>query len=76
MYKISDKLIEFTTETIKNRKLELITGGKSEGVKIQRNIFQGDVISPLLFVIAMMSLTHVLRKCTGSYKFIKSQKKD
>ena len=29
----------------------------------------------LLFVIAMMALNHILRKCTASYKLIKSQKK-
>ena len=45
-------------------------------VKIQRDIFQGDALSPLLFVIAMMQLNHILRKYTGSYKFTKSQEKN
>ena len=30
-------------------------------------------ISPLLFLIAMMPLTHILRKCTAGYKLSKSQ---
>ena len=36
--------------------------------KIQRGIFQGDALSTLLFVIALMSLDHILRKCTTGYK--------
>ena len=43
-------------------------------VKIQRGIFQGDALSPLLFVITMMS--HILIKCTGGYKLYKSQEKN
>ena len=46
---------------MKNEKVELTAGGKTlEGVKIQRSIFQGDVLSPLLFVIATMPLTYIL----------------
>ena len=44
-------------------------------VKIQRGIFQSDSLLPQLFVIAMMSLNNVLRKCTGYYQFSKSQEK-
>ena len=40
-------------------------------VKIQRGIFQERSLSPLLFMIAMISLNYVLRKCIWSYKFKK-----
>ena len=43
-------------------------------MKIQRGIFQGDLFSPLVFVIAMMPLNYILRKCTGDNKFTKPQK--
>ena len=43
--------------------------------KIQRGIFQGDALSPLLSIIAMMPLNHILWKCTAGYKFSKSQEK-
>ena len=41
-------------------------------VKIQREIFQGDALSTLLFVIAKMTLNHIVRKCIGGYKLTKS----
>ena len=43
--------------------------------KIQRDIFQGDALSLLLFVIAIMPLNQILRKCAARYKLSKSQKK-
>ena len=43
--------------------------------KVQRGIFQGDALSSLLFIIVMMPLYHILRKCTARYKLSKSQEK-
>ena len=48
--------------------------GENE-VNIQRVIFLGDMLFPLLFVLAMMPLNHILRKCTGGYKLHQSQEK-
>ena len=46
-------------------KVELTAGGRSLAeTKIQSGIFQGDALSPLLFIITMMPLNHQLRKCT------------
>ena len=57
MYKIVDKFIDFIEKTMKSRKVELLAGGKNLAeTKIKRGIFQGDALSPLLFIIAMMSL--------------------
>ena len=56
--------------------MELIAGGKSLAeVKIQRGVSVRDALSPLLFVIAMISLNHLFRKCTGGYKVTKLSKK-
>ena len=43
--------------------------------EIQSGTFQGDALSLLLFVIAMMPLKHIRRKCTEGYKFTESKEK-
>ena len=56
--------------------MELTAGGRNLAkTKIQRGIFQGDALSPLLFITAMMPLNHILRKCTAGYKLSRSQEK-
>ena len=62
---------------MKNWRVELTAREKKLAeVKIQRGIFQGDVLPPLLFIIAMMPLNHILSKCTSNcYKLTKSQEK-
>ena len=51
-------------------KTELTSNGESLGnVDIKRGIFQGDSLSPLLFVIAMIPLTLILRKCEAGYYY-------
>ena len=68
MYKISDQVITFIEKTMKTWSVELTAWGKSLAeAKIQRGLFQGDALSPLLFVI--------VRKCTAGYKLSKSQEK-
>ena len=59
MYKRPNPVAQF----MQTWRLELAAGGKcSAEVKIQRGIFQADVLSPLLFVIAMMAYNYILRK--------------
>ena len=44
-------------------------------VNIQRGIFQGDTLFPLLFVIGLMPLSHTLRKVNAGYQLGKGQHK-
>ena len=44
-------------------------------MKIQEGILQGDALKTLAFEIAMIPLTHILRKGTRGYKFTKSREK-
>ena len=47
----------------------LTSGGTNLGrVKMRRGIFQGDSLSPLLFVLALIPLTMVLRKVRAGYE--------
>ena len=56
--------------------MELTAGVRSLAeAKIQRGMFQGDTLSLLLFIIGMMPLNHILRKCTAGYKLSRSQEK-
>ena len=76
MYKISNEVINFIEKTVKIWKVELTAGGRRLAeAKVQRGIFQGDPLSPLLFIIVMKPLNHRLRKCTAGYKLTKSQEK-
>ena len=76
MYKISHEVINFIEQTMNTWRVELTAGGRSIAeTKIQRGIFQGDALSPLLFIIATMPLNHILRKCTAGYKLSRSQEK-
>ena len=58
---------------MKTLRMELTAGGKNFAEKkIQRGIFQGDALSPSLFIIAMMPLNYILKKYTAGYKLTKS----
>ena len=76
MYKISHEVINFIKKTMQTWRVELTAVGRSIAeTKIQRRIFQGDAQSPLLFIIAMVPLDHILRKCTARYQLSRSQEK-
>ena len=75
-YKISDEVIKFIEKNMKTWRVELTAGGRSlVEANVQRGIFQGDALLPLLFIIAMMPLNQILRKCTAGYKLSRSQEK-
>ena len=55
-------------------KIELISGDINLGeVNINQDIFQGDTLSPLLFLILLISLTLVLRRMKQGYLFQKDK---
>ena len=44
-------------------------------VGIKRGIFQGDFLSLLVFVLALIPLSLILRKAKAAYKFSESKEK-
>ena len=61
---------------MKQWKLWLTSDGEDLGkldVKREREIFQGDSFSPLLFVLSMVPLSLILRKVSASYEWGKKK---
>ena len=55
----------------------IITSGNSEfsKVEIKQGIFQGDSLYPLVFVLALVSLSLILRKAKAAYEFQKAKRR-
>ena len=76
MYKIPYEVVNFIEKIMQTWRVEQTAGGRSlDEIKIQRVILQRDALSPLLFIITMIPLNHILRKCIGGYKLNRSQEK-
>ena len=73
---VAENIRDFLKRTMANWKTVLTSSGEELGeVGIRRGIFQGDTLSPLLFVVAMIPLSYLLNKETMGYKFGKEGKK-
>ena len=55
----------------------MLCSGNSEldEVEIKRGIFRGDSLSPLVFVLALIPLSLILRKAKAAYEFSESKEK-
>ena len=69
MLGIADNVRSFLEKTIKKLKL-LLNSNRLDlyKVDVSRGIFQGDSLSPLIFVICMILLSLRLRKVKSSYE--------
>ena len=77
MQKISNKIVNFIMNSTENWRKKLTTRELTLAeIKIQRGIFLGDLLSPLLFEIVMMRLNYMLRKCTEGLQINKITRKD
>ena len=60
----------FLLNSMNKWKLELTSNGGSLGnVEISRGIFEGDSLSPLLFVLCLVPLSLILRRVKFHYEF-------
>ena len=73
MVGLADNIIGLIKQSMNRWKTNLYADGKLLGsVPIRRGIFQGDSFSPLLFVIALLPLTHILRETGMGYQLEKN----
>ena len=57
---------------------QMLCSGNSElgEVEIKQGIFQGDSLSPLVFVLALIPLSLILRNAKAAYEFSESKEDD
>ena len=69
LFGIANNLKDFVNNSMKSQNLKLNASGRKLGkVDIRREIFQGDSLSPLLFVLCMIPLTWLLRGARADYR--------
>ena len=68
IFGVASNVTKLLENSMKGWRMELSSGGVRLGdVNISHGIFQGDSLSPLLFVLSLIPLTLVLRKVKASY---------
>lgn len=68
MFGFAENLTGVIQNSLKQQKTELMAGNQELGeVCIKRGIFQGDNLSRLLFILALILLTPVLRNVKAGY---------
>ena len=71
----ADNMVRLLENSMKNWKTQLTANGADLGtVRIRRGIFQGDSLSPLLFVTSMIPVTIILRSMKQGYSLHKKSK--
>ena len=74
MFKVADNIKISLTNSMKNWKTESTSGGVSLGeVTLRPGIFQGDSLSPYLFVISLIPMPFILRRVKIGYELGKEE---
>lgn len=69
LFGIAENVKSLLKNSMKNWRLELTSSGVSLGnVQIKRGIFQGDSLSPLLFVLCLIPMTLILKETKVYYE--------
>ena len=68
MFKVADNVHNLIRKSMRSWTVELTSGGEMLGdVTVKRGIFQGDSLSPILFVLAMIPLSVVLNNMEAGF---------
>ena len=67
LFGVAENIKTFLWNSMEKQKVMLCSGNSDLGkVKIKRGIFQGDSLSPLVFVLALIPLSLILRKAKAA----------
>ena len=73
---VADNISNFLSKSMKSWQRIFKSGNEELArVNVQRGILQGDIRSPLLFVIGLIPLSHILQKVNAGYQLGKGQHK-
>ena len=70
LFGVAENIKSLLVNSMEKWKVMLCSGNSELGeVEIKRGIFKGDSLSPLVFVLALISLSLTLRKAKTAYEF-------
>ena len=73
---VAENIKSLLVNSMEKWKVMLCSGNSELGeVEIKRGIFQGDSLSPLVLVLALILLSLILRKVKAAYEFSESKEK-
>ena len=76
LFGVAENIKSLLVNSIEKWKVMLYSGNSQLGeVEIKHGIFQGDYLSPLVFVLALIPLSLILKKAKAAYKFSESKEK-
>ena len=74
LFGVADNIKSLLVNSMENWKVMLSSGNSELGeVEIKRGIFQKDSLSLLVFVLALIPLSLILRKAKAAYEFSESK---
>ena len=74
MFGVAENVKSLLVNSMEKWTVMLCSGNSEIGeVEIKQGIFQGDSLSPLLFVLALIPLGLILRKAKAAYEFSESK---
>ena len=76
LFGIAENIKSLLVNSMEKWKVMLCSGNSELGkVEIKRGIFQGDSLCPLVFVLALIPLSFILRKAKAAYEFSESKER-
>ena len=76
LFGVAENIKSLLVNSMEKWKVMLCSGDSERcEVKIKRGIFQGHSLSPLVFVLALIPLSLIIRKTKAAYEFSESKEK-